>query len=142
MNAYTRTSANTRKVTNELRDLEHYMTGRARFHARDLADMTGPSWEVAAYSKTYGSYALGHEDDKRVGVPIMVHVKTGTYWVRPARRSDGSQHIVDKSWREMAAETRYLDVLLDVLEAGNWSPEPGSESRESLAAWRESRRHG
>ena len=143
MNTYRRTAANTRRVTNELRDLELFLNGRARYYANN-ADVTGRDswWEARPYNKTHGSFALEHQSQTRAGCPVVVYPERGEYWIRPARRGDGSVHLVDKSLREMAAETRYLDVLFDVLEAGGWLPMQGTETRESLAEWRESRRYG
>ncbi len=137
---YTRSSAGTRRITNELRELAHYLIGRARYYANN-ADVTGRDswWEARPYNKTYGSFALEHQSQTRAGCPVVIYPERGEYWIRPTERAGTSTHLVDVSLREMAAETRYLDALFDVLEADGWTPMRGSETRDSLAAWRAAR---
>lgn len=147
MNTYKRTAANTRKVTNELRALATYLQDAAYAHNRKYNETGAPEhvttfWEARPYNRTHGSFALEHQSPMRAGCPIVVYPERGEFWVRPASRGDGSNQVVDRTLRVMAAETCYLDVLFDVLEAGGWQAMGGSETRESLAEWRESRRYG
>lgn len=141
MHTYKRTAANTRRITNEMREIELFLNGRARYYANN-ADVPGRDswWEARPYNKTHGVYALEHQSQTRAGCPVVIYPERGEYWIRPARRGDGSLHLVDKSLREMAAETRYIDVLLNILYRDGWTPMPGSETLDSLLEWRGSRR--
>ena len=143
--SYTRTAANTRRVTNEMREMAHYLQGRSYANCQaymNQGDVRAVDtwWDASPYNKTHGLFAVEHHSPTRAGCPVVISPERGEYWIRPASRGDGSVQLVDKSLREMAAETRYLDVLFDVLEAGGWQATGHSETRETLAAWRDTRR--
>jgi len=143
--SYTRTAANTRRVTNEMREMAHYLQGRVYGLTRAYMDKGNLNavdtwWEARPYNKTHGSFTVEHQSPTRAGCPVVIYPERGEYWIRPASRGDGSVQLVDKCLREMAAETRYLDVLFDILEAGGWQAMGHSETRETLAAWRDTRR--
>ena len=136
---YKRTSATTRRVTNELREIAHHLNMRNMYYARVLDNPELVLWDAAVRRAAYDSYSLEGSSEKVWTSPIVIHADSGGAWIRPASRADVGTHVSDIALAELAAETRYLDVLFDVLEAGGWHLEPGSETRESLEAWRNRR---
>ena len=141
MNAYIK-AASTRKVTDELRDMAHYGNGAAR-RLEGYPATTDTTWRVELRIESGRRvYLLGHDAYMMAGISARVDTSSMRAWVRPAVRTDGSMRTAHRVLREMAAETLLMDALLKVLEAEGYELVESSETRESLAAWRESRRHG
>lgn len=134
----------TRRITNEVRDIERYLTGATRrLEGHYGSRPSATQWAVGASRKhARRAYSLLHESDMRAGCPVIIDATEKTAWIRPARRGDGSSQTVDRALREMAAETRLIDSLFSALEGSGFTLEPHSETRESLAEWRESRKYG
>lgn len=140
----------TRKITNELRDMHGYISGITYRLAnwgddnkRKPSSGLDTRWGIRL-SRQSGerAYWLEHGASLRAGISVAINSSTRAAWIRPASRGDGSQAMVDMAWRRMAAETLLIDAMIDALEVAGYTLDNGSETRESLAEWRESRRFG
>lgn len=123
----------TRAVTDIMRAIVREYRGsfaRARLH---------PSVEMRRY---YGrrTYMLSYYGLTRAGHLMRYDATRRILWIRPADRATRTDDVIDRIARTTAAETLLVDALLDLVDAGEITLEPFSETRDSLTAWRAARR--
>ena len=127
------TSAQTRRITDWMRDYARGHQGTASRAGRILGHETTRAASRMTHTLTYGS-------GTRAGAWVMVDPRDRTAWIMPssrtAERVDGDARSLEALWTRTARESRYLDVLFDELEAQSYALLPGSETRESLEAYR------
>lgn len=127
------TSAQTRRITDWMRDYARGHQGTASRAGRILGHETTRAASRMTHTLTYGS-------GTRAGAWVMVDPRGRTAWIMPssrtAERVDGDARSLEALWTRTARESRYLDVLFDELEAQSYALLPGSETRESLEAYR------
>ena len=127
------TPAQTRRITNVMRDYAHANQVAARRAGFTLAHETTRATSRMAHTLGYGSVV-------RAGAWVMVNPRDRTAWIMPAARTaervNGNALGLEALWTRTARESRYLDVLFNELEAQGYALLPGSETRESLEAYR------
>ena len=127
------TSAQTRRITDWIRDYAHANQVAARRAGFIL------SHEVKR-SGAAMRHVLEYESRTRAGAWVAVDPRDRTAWIMPAARTTerviGNALGLEALWTRTARESRYLDVLLSELEAQGYALLPGSETRESLEAYR------
>ena len=127
------TPAQTRRITDWMRDYARGHQGTASRAGHILGHETTRATSRMAHALTYGS-------GTRAGAWVMVDPRDRTAWIMPssrtAERVDGDALGLEALWTRTARESRYLDVLFDELEAQGYALLPGSETRESLEAYR------
>ena len=127
------TSAQTRRITDWIRDYAHANQVAARRAGFTLAHETTRPASTMAHMLTY-------ESAVRAGAWVMVNPSDRTAWIKPAARTaervNGNARGLEALWTRTARESRYLDVLFNELEAQGYALLPGSETRESLEAYR------
>ena len=127
------TPAQTRRITDWMRDYARGHQGTARRAGHILGhETTRPASRMA--------HTLGYGSPMRAGAWVMVNPSDRTAWIMPSSRTaelvDGDARGLEALWTRTARESRYLDVLFDELEAQGYALLPGSETRESLEAYR------
>ena len=127
------TPAQTRRITNVMRDYAHANQVAARRAGFTLAHETTRAASRMAHMLGYGS-------PMRTGAWVAVDPRDRTAWIMPAARCaervNGGARGLEALWTRTARESRYLDVLFNELEAQGYALLPGSETRESLEAYR------
>ena len=127
------TPAQTRRITDWIRDYAHANKVAARRAGFTLAHETTRATSRMAHTLGYGSVV-------RAGAWVMVNPRARTAWIMPAARTaervNGNARGLEALWTRTARESRYLDVLFDELEAQGYALLPGSETRKSLEAYR------
>ena len=127
------TPAQTRRITDWMRDYARRHRGSATSAGHILEHETARAASRMAHTLTYWSAA-------RAGAWVMVDPRDRTAWIMPssrtAERVNGDARGLEALWTRTARESRYLDVLFDELEAQGYALLPGSETRESLEAYR------
>ena len=127
------TSAQTRRITDWMRDYARGHQGTASRAGFILAHETT---RAAARMP----HALTYESAVSAGAWVLVGPRDRTAWIIPssrtAERADGDARGLEALWTRTARESRYLDVLFDELEAQGYALLPGSETRDSLEAYR------
>ena len=127
------TPAQTRRITDWMRDYARGHQGTASRAGHILGHETTRAASRMAHTLTYGSAV-------RAGAWVMVNPRDRTAWIMPssrtAERVDGDARGLEALWTRTARESRYLDVLFDELEAQGYALLPGSETQESLEAYR------
>ena len=127
------TPAQTRRITNVMRNYAHANQVAARRAGHILAHETTRATSRMAHALTY-------ESAVRAGAWVMADPRDRTAWIMPssrtAERVNGDARGLEALWTRTARESRYLDVLFDELEAQGYRLLPGSETRDSLEAYR------
>ena len=127
------TPAQTRRITDWMRDYAHANQVAARRAGHILGHETTRATSRMAHMLGYGS-------PMRAGAWVAVDPRDRTAWIMPAARTaervNGNVLGLEALWTRTARESRYLDVLFDELEAQGYALLPGSETRESLEAYR------
>ena len=127
------TPAQTRRITDWIREYAHANQVTAMRAGFTLAHETTRAASRMAHMLGYGS-------PMRTGAWVAVDPRDRTAWIMPAARTaervNGDARGLDALWTRTARESRYLDVLFDELEAQSYALLPGSETRESLEAYR------
>ena len=127
------TPAQTRRITDWMRDYAHANQVAARRAGFTLAHETTRAASRMAHTLGYGS-------PMRTGAWVAVDPRDRTAWIMPASRTaervNGDARGLEALWTRTARESRYLDVLFNELEAQGYALLPGSETRESLEAYR------
>ena len=127
------TPAQTRRITDWIRKYAHANQVAARRAGSILGHETTRAASRMAHALTYGS-------GTRAGVWVMVDPRDRSAWIMPAARTaervNGDARGLEALWTRTARESRYLDVLFDELEAQGYRLLPGSETRDSLEAYR------
>ena len=127
------TPAQTRRITDWMRDYARGHQGTASRAGHILGHETTRAASRMAHTLTYGS-------GTRAGAWVMVDPRDRTAWIMPssrtAERVNGDARGLEALWTRTARESRYLDVLFDELEAQGYALLPGSETRKSLEAYR------
>ena len=127
------TPAQTRRITNVMREYAHANQVAARRAGHILGHETTRVASRMAHTLGYGS-------PMRAGAWVMVNPSDRTAWIMPAARTaervNGNALGLEALWTRTARESRYLDVLFNELEAQGYALLPGSETRESLEAYR------
>ena len=127
------TPAQTRRITDWMRNYAHANQVAARRAGFTLAhETTRPASRMA--------HTLTYESAVRAGAWVMVNPSDRTAWIMPssrtAERVNGDARGLEALWTRTARESRYLDVLFNELEAQGYALLPGSETRDSLEAYR------
>ena len=127
------TPAQTRRITDWMRDYARGHQSTASRAGFILAHETSRATSRMAHMLTY-------ESAVSAGALVMVDPRDRTAWIMPssrtAERVDGDARGLEALWTRTARESRYLNVLFDELEAQGYALLPGSETRESLEAYR------
>jgi hypothetical protein len=127
------TAAQTRRITDWMRDYAHGHQGTASRAGYVLAHETNRATSRMAHTLGYGS-------PMRAGAWVMIDPRDRTAWIMPASRTaervNGDAHGLEALWTRTARESRYLGVLFSELEAQGYRLLPGSETLESLTAYR------
>ena len=127
------TPAQTRRITNVMREYAHANQVAARRAGFTLAHETTRAAARMAHMLTYESAA-------RAGACVMVDPRDRTAWIMPssrtAERVDGDARGLEALWAQSAREHLFVDWFLGELEAQGYTLLPGSETRESLEAYR------
>ena len=127
------TSAQTRRITDWMRDYARGHQVAARRAGFTLAHETNRDWSNI-------DHVLRYERPARVSGFVLLSPRDRTAWIMPAARAaervNGNAHGLEALWTRTARESRYLDVLFNELEAQGYALLPGSETRESLEAYR------
>ena len=127
------TPAQTRRITDWMRDYAHANQVAARRAGFTLAHETTRAASRMAHMLGYGSPV-------RAGAWVAVDPRDRTAWIMPpsrtAERVNGDARGLEALWTRTARESRYLDVLFNELEAQGYALLPGSETRDSLEAYR------
>lgn len=137
------TSSDTRRITDFMRGMHHFMAGRDRaFNGYTGAQSS--QWSTSL-SRAYGArtYTVSHNSPMRAGIVVSVNVTAREAWIRPPSRAEGypgDPQAADIAQVELAAETIYLDALLEELSAQGYTLHSHGLTAEALADWRDSRR--
>ena len=127
------TPAQTRRITDWMRDYARGHQGSASRAGHIIGHET-----TRAASRM--AHALGYGSPVRAGAWVMVDPRDRTAWIMPssrtAERVNGDARGLEALWTRTARESRCLDVLFDELEAQGYALLPGSETRDSLEAYR------
>ena len=127
------TPAQTRRITDWMRD---YARGHQSTASRAGHILGHETTRAAARM----AHTLGYGSPVRAGAWVMVDPRDRTAWImlaaRTAERVNGNALGLEALWTRTARESRYLDVLFNELEAQGYALLPGSETRESLEAYR------
>ena len=127
------TPAQSRLITNVMREYAHANQVAARRAGYILAHETTRAASRMAHTLGYGSPV-------RAGALVMVDPRDRTAWIMPAARTaervDGDVRSLEALWVQSAREHLFVDWFLGELEAQGYALLPGSETRESLEAYR------
>ena len=127
------TPAQTRRITDWMRDYARGHQGTASRAGHILG-------HEATRATSRMAHTLGYDSPMRGGAWVMVDPRDRAAWIMPAARTaarvNGDARGLEALWTRTARESRYLDVLFDELEAQGYALFPGSETRDSLEAYR------